>query len=344
MLTRFTLLGCALVLLLALLPSTASATHVSCGDVITQDTTLDSDLVNCAGDGVVIGASGITLDLAGHTIDGTGPGAGAHGVRNAGADNVTVTNGRIQQFQRAVWILSADENLLTGLTLTDSGSGAFVEQASLTRILDNEMRSSGTGVTVWRSGSFNVIRGNSISGATNGVFLVGFAVAPFIDQTEITDNDVFSNSVGIQVLAAFNTQLRGNRVVDNSSHGIIDSFGGFSIIEGNIVSRNVGSGILLPDSTGAVVAANRTWDNGGDGVLVGSAGSVAVPTAVTDNFSKGNGDDGIDVERAGTLIARNKANVNVDLGIEAVPGVNDGGGNKAHGNGNPAQCVNVSCK
>ena len=70
MLTRFTLLGCAVALLVALLPSSAIATHVSCGDVITQDTTLDSDLVNCPGDGVVIGASGITLDLAGHTIDG----------------------------------------------------------------------------------------------------------------------------------------------------------------------------------------------------------------------------------------------------------------------------------
>ncbi len=46
----------------------------------------------------------------------------------------------------------------------------------------------------------------------------------------------------------------------------------------------------------------------------------------------------------GTTIARNKANNNADLGIEAVPGVTDGGGNKASGNGNPAQCVNVQCK
>ena len=91
------------------------------------------------------------------------------------------------------------------------------------------------------------------------------------------------------------------------------------------------------------MAGNRTCDNGSDGVLVG-ASSLARPAAVTDNFSKGNGDDGIDVDAAGTTIARNKANVNADLGIEAVPGVIDGGGNKASGNGNPAQCMNVSCK
>ena len=344
MLSRMTVLALALAATLAFLASPAAATHVQCGDTITQDTTLDSDLVNCPSDGVVIGASDITFDLAGHTIDGTGPDAGRHGVRNAGADNVTVANGRIQQFQNAVSILGADSNLVTGLTLTDSGSGAFVEQASLTRILDSEMRASGTGVTLWRSGSFNVIRGNSISGATNGVLLVGFFVAPVIDQTEITDNDVFSNGVGIHVLDASNTQVRGNRVVDNSGNGILDAFGGFSIIEGNFVSRNDDNGILLPDSTGAVVAGNRTWDNGGDGVLIGNAGSLISPAAVTDNFSKGNGDDGIDVDKPGTTIARNRANVNADLGIEAVPGVVDGGGNKAHGNGNPAQCVNVSCR
>jgi hypothetical protein len=37
------------------------------------------------------------------------------------------------------------------------------------------------------------------------------------------------------------------------------------------------------------------------------------------------------------------ANDNGDLGIEAVAGVNDGGGNRASGNGNPAQCTGVAC-
>jgi hypothetical protein len=34
---------------------------------------------------------------------------------------------------------------------------------------------------------------------------------------------------------------------------------------------------------------------------------------------------------------------NTDLGIEAVPGVIDGGGNIAHHNGDPRQCINISC-
>jgi hypothetical protein len=44
-----------------------------------------------------------------------------------------------------------------------------------------------------------------------------------------------------------------------------------------------------------------------------------------------------------TTLTGNHALRNGDLGIEAVFGVTDGGRNKAHGNGNPAQCTNVAC-
>ena len=48
----------------------ALAGPLSCGDTITVDTTLDSDLLDCPNNGIVIGADDITLDLNGHTIDG----------------------------------------------------------------------------------------------------------------------------------------------------------------------------------------------------------------------------------------------------------------------------------
>ena len=45
----------------------ALATHVSCGQRITTDTVLDSDLDCPAGNGIEIAASGVDLDLTGHT-------------------------------------------------------------------------------------------------------------------------------------------------------------------------------------------------------------------------------------------------------------------------------------
>ena len=61
-------------------------------------------------------------------------------------------------------------------------------------------------------------------------------------------------------------------------------------------------------------------------------------------MANGNTSDGIRIDAPGTRIARNTANNNRDLGINAVAGVIDGGGNRASGNGNPLQCVNVFCQ
>ena len=51
------------------------------------------------------------------------------------------------------------------------------------------------------------------------------------------------------------------------------------------------------------------------------------------NLAVHSGDDGIDVRAPGTTVTRNIANDNHNLGISAVPGVIDGGGNQAAGNG-----------
>jgi large repetitive protein len=81
-----------------------------------------------------------------------------------------------------------------------------------------------------------------------------------------------------------------------------------------------------------------------DGISVGTETDNPVPGArIEANRATGNGDDGVDVRRAGTLLRANAANGNGDLGIFAVPGVIDGGGNRAAGNGNPAECSGVSC-
>jgi hypothetical protein len=77
-----------------------------------------------------------------------------------------------------------------------------------------------------------------------------------------------------------------------------------------------------------------------DGILVDtdSAGTVLLR-----NLTARNGDNGIEVRTPGTTVTLNIANANHNLGISAVPGVIDGGGNRAAGNGNPAQCTNIVC-
>ena len=60
-------------------------------------------------------------------------------------------------------------------------------------------------------------------------------------------------------------------------------------------------------------------------------------------IAAGSADDGFDIASRSAKLTRNRALRNGDLGIEAVRGVIDGGGNIARHNGDPRQCVNVTC-
>ena len=97
----------------------ALATNVSCGAVITTDTTLHRNLANCPNNGIVIGADNITLNLNGHTIDGDGaliaecPDGEACdvGVDNgAGHSGVTIADGAITDFEFGIGVLGASDN------------------------------------------------------------------------------------------------------------------------------------------------------------------------------------------------------------------------------------------
>src|SRR5215208_1436478 len=74
---------------------------VFCGKSITRDTTLKANLKNCPGEGLVIDAGDITLNLNGHKIDGENAVASA-GVRVFGHAGVTIkggAGGRISEYE-----------------------------------------------------------------------------------------------------------------------------------------------------------------------------------------------------------------------------------------------------
>ena len=97
----------AMALVIAGTPKVAQAgpaTNAFCGQTITQDTTLDGDLT-CAGNGLTISASNVTLDLGGFTISGDpSTGTGVLVVPSGGPPvrNVTIKNGTIKGFSRGV--------------------------------------------------------------------------------------------------------------------------------------------------------------------------------------------------------------------------------------------------
>ena len=334
--------------LLALSADQAFADHVQCGDVITQDTTLDSDLIDCPGDGIVIGADNITLDLNGHTIDGSGfSPSSSNGVDDSGGfDNVAIENGTITDFRNGVVFRNVDASTVSRLDLHDALAGIELT-FSTGNVLDrNTFAANGNGVELSTAANRNTIARNLFADNHFGIFalpLEGPFPAP-LPEGNVIERNSFSGNAKATDIAAGNLNSIDRNTIDSSSDVAIDIGG----VSGNSATRNDLAdnqlGIRVAGQASDVtLSQNQVTNSGGDGIviaLVPPGGGVVVER----NVSSGNGDDGIDVDSTGVTVAKNTANFNADLGIEGVPGVIDGGGNKARGNGNPAQCLNVTCK
>jgi parallel beta-helix repeat protein len=323
--------------LIALSAGQALANHVHCGDTITQDTTLDSDLIDCPGDGIVIGADNITLDLNGHTIDGDGNGSFCEaGVVNGedpfrcvqhdgGHDGVVIRDGVVREFGIGVSFGDASRNVVRSVSVGASGfRGILISGESAENIVTHNVVVAGDfdyGVDVFEAGPDNQVRQNSVSGNLAGIALSGFA-----GGTEIKQNSIFANASGIFLSDSFgDTTIRANFVSDNSV-GIWLLDARHTRIEGNRVVRSGGVTDLV--HTNVI----------GDGMHIDG-----FETEIVGNVASRNAADGIDVVEFDNTLTENSANRNGDFGIEAVPGVIDGGGNRAKHNGNPLQCLNVAC-
>jgi nitrous oxidase accessory protein NosD len=341
------LLAAAATMLLMLPTGQALANHVQCGDVIMHDMTLDSDLT-CAGDGLTVGHPGATLDLAGHAIQGSGAGIGI----TASGETVEVYGGTIRGFGGAIDSDGPDALSVHDMLVEHNGGGITCMYTPECSVVDTTIRFNRDGAAINLhapdQGGLGLVRGNRIRHNRVGVILTQY-------RATVTDNRIeYNSSLGVEIDYTAEVEMSKNVVAGNGGDGIMVSFLSSAMISNNQIERNGGDGIAVIGDfffgdTSAVVRKNRIARNGGDGVLVEAEGAHAV---VEGNRTDRNGDDGIDLDGAATtpsdaidtVVRANRAFFNADLGIEAVAGTTDGGGNRAHHNGDPAQCVGVSCK
>jgi parallel beta-helix repeat protein len=374
------LVACAVIGATAASGGGVPASQVSCGERITADTTLQQDLVNCPNHGIVIAADGITLDLNGHLVDGDGtPAADCDqrkepcdfGVFNDGHDGVTVMHGSVREFAVGVLFgtlrgrardnrvldISATRNQFAGLgifsqvrglvrnssgngSLDREGSGLQLGDANHVRILNNSFRhNSHSGLVIFDS-SRNVIKGNLFSrNDDEGILMEGG------ERFRVTGNRFVRNGGGITLGPGSRNVVAGNRV-SGGSDGIRVEKGHDNLVAGNVVvgAHHVGITLGIHDpfigGTHNVVRRNLVRDSRVDGFVVEKKDTHSL---LSGNIARGAGDDGFDIDSSSAKLTGNRALRNADLGIEAVFGVVDGGGNVARNNGDARQCMIVFC-
>ena len=299
------------------------------------------------------------------------------GVLNRGHEGVTVRHGSVRQFLVGVWALSVSHNRLLGISSAgneccglgffrgtrsvmrkssgrgnggapDEGNGMFLIASHHVRILANSFRNNGDGIFVGSKGAeatHNLIKGNLLSRNSNAIVLESS------DRNRVRRNRSVRDGIGVLVAlhGAQRNVIARNRIVHatqarGDGQGIEVPRGSHNVIARNSIrdtSQNaIALGVERVRAVGNVVRRNHIRGAGKDGVNVGGQ---AKRTLLRGNRVSHSKDDGLDVEGRTTKLTKNRAFRNGDLGIEAVPGVIDGGGNIARHNGDPRQCINIVC-
>jgi hypothetical protein len=284
-------------------PGSARVAAVTCGSTITSSVTLGFDL-KCS-DGLVVSGDGVTLDLGGYILRGTGAGTG---ITVTGA-HVTVRNGTVRGFREGVHV-----------------SAPFPEgDTTLSRlsVIRNEV-----GVVAGSPGGR--IEASSVSENTQDGIRLNRATGWSLELVSLLRN----GADGVSLVFTQDVSIAHSVVNANGRSGIE----GFvhadrTLIEENVVAGNAVSGITVRNSTTRVLR-NVVRSNGATGIalLEDEAGPVFAPFyEITGNVSSKNGGAGI------TACVRDGAD-------PCAGGMIDGGGNLARFNGVTPECVNVACR
>jgi large repetitive protein len=314
----------------------AMASHVNCGDTITADTTLDSDLVNCPNNGIVIEADDVTLDLNGHTIDGDGEFKDDcaadefcdFGVVAFDHDRVTIRDGSVREFVFGVLIVGATENRLLDLSLTGHiFSGVLIAESTETELRRSVVAANGldtdqAGIDVFDSAHSWIARNSISDNGDIGIFAEGVEDTTF-ERNELSDNP----EAGMLIGGSNRNVYDRNRLVRNGEGITIDG-------DENTITRNhvadarageegAGLGIFVATGHDNLVERNFVAGATRSGIQVSlsaedlQGGTPAVDTVVRRNQLRGNG-DGLFVQTTalGTVLERNHAVRSADDGID----------------------------
>jgi parallel beta-helix repeat protein len=264
--------------LLALGAGEASASHVSCGDTITADTTLDSDL-DCGelsgGDppALTIGADGVTLDLNGHMISTlcTSECAGTVVVDDSGGyDRVRILNGRIRPngVGAAVALVGANRSVLRGLSFDeteflDPRAGIVLSGSNRNTLASITSRNLNPGILLTDSDGNKIARSElrgEPAALTSGS---GVELADGSDRNRIVDSVASGESTGLRIENSVGNRATRSRLAGDA--GIVAFVADRTVIANNTLRGGFGVPALLVTADNSLIrrnTANGIWISG----------------------------------------------------------------------------------
>lgn len=277
-------------------------TACNCGDTITSTYTMSSDLTCPAGNGFLIGNSGITVNINatlsvtgnaitinnninGVTINGNGTGIldGDGGASDAGVkllngtnDNVTIQNfASIKEFGSGIQALGTSGNAVIGITITgntfttnNNGLYGLYTNGNITSNNFTANATSSTSKAVYLSNTasgVSSIGSNIFSGNTNDINIATMTS----DGSSMISNNTFSNTryTALTLSALTSVGVAGNTITNTGAISTV--------------------GIIISNSTGLTLANNTISGNQKNFSLSGTLDTHFANTIGTTNTLDG---------------------------------------------------------
>jgi parallel beta-helix repeat protein len=328
----------------------AQTPEVKCGMKVTSNLTLTGNLAcpNLAADGaaLTVTAPGVTVDLNGYAISGSGTGAG---ILVPGTDSVTIMNGEVRGFNFGISVATAGTDVAYSTKIAriratrNTTIGIGLDAARFAEIRQCEAVDNGLGgILVWTGTSYSVVADNLVYGNGNSGIYVGcepWSLDPktgaisACDGKHANDNVIERNAVvangwmktapaarvGIGLLFANRNQVQDNLVIDNNTYeaplnmtyGIGVFAGADNVVAGNHVSNN-GRGIIVSSyafSTPTIFATNTVV-----------SGNTAIHNAGGGIYLSGDGSSGT-VIRDNSVIANGNLAASTGFPVQCKDGI-----------------------
>ena len=239
---------------------------------------------------IIVQRDNITLDGAGHTLQGNGSGTG---IDLSGTVNVTVKNAQISVFYVGVFLNSSSKSNVFGNNVTNNVIGVWLLDSSNSSILENIFINNGMVVT---SSFGNVVDGNFVNGkplayleGASGNIVNNAGQVIIVDSTgiQIQNLDLSNATLGVELWASNDSTVSQNNVSNNLYDGLaLVNCSSNSISENNI-TNNV-EGLEIGDSSNNTISGNNIVATEGEDLflLVGSSDNVICHNNMYGNSSQ----------------------------------------------------------
>jgi parallel beta-helix repeat protein len=234
---------------LGLLPSSGVA---SCGEIVNEDVTLTSDLECGPGDGLIVGANDITINLNGYSITSSDEAGsenpsinydGSSGILVPNAQNVAISGlGEISGFSRGVTFMGSIGGQIADVQLANNDIGVLMTGSEGTEVSRNTITNNGIALISDASNKGVMAFNQVVANLEQGMLLLGS------DDNVVAANNMFGNGengIYTDILSNGNT-MDFNTVFGHEGADLNNDDGRSTNVNQNSFGENNNCGTSLP--------------------------------------------------------------------------------------------------